>query len=223
MYGMAEPVLIAGYVKDNDFDRLCLRTQFLFKANLLILIPILVWLATVGPEITSLMTGGKYAEYAWLLLLVVAQIVVGSQAVTAQLILNAVGQSHILLKSGMVSLLTMAAVLAWVASSGHWIYMVFTPLAYSIANNTFIAWALRRHGYAYRLPWMDMAKIAASGIAAYLVVVPTIAMIHSPLGEVIVAGGIGLVVFLLALYMLAAVGIEDRQIIRSMLRGGTRA
>jgi pyruvyl transferase EpsO len=223
MYGLAEPVLIAGFVKDNDFDKLCSRTRFLFKANLLILAPVLVWLVAVGPEFTSLMTGGKYAEYAWLLFLIVAQIVVGSHAVTSQLILNAVGQSHILLKSGIVSLLAMTAALAIAVLSDHWLYMVFTPLVYSIANNAFIVLAFRRRGYAYTLPWKDMAKIAASAVVAYLTVLPAIAMTHSPLGELVVAVGTGLFVFLLALWLLGAVDIEDRKIVRTMLKSGSPA
>lgn len=222
MYGMAEPVLIAGYVKDNDFDKLCLRAQFLFKANLVILVLLLAWLAGVAPEITSLLTGGKFPEYSWLLLLVIAQMTVGSHAMTSQLILNAVGQSHILLKSGTASLLVMGVALALVAGSGRWEYVVFCPLIYSVANNSFIMWALRGHSYDYAFPWIDMAKITVSGLAAYAAVLTVIDLVHSPLERIIIAGAIGLIVYLIALALLGAVGAEDRQIMRGMFQRRVR-
>jgi pyruvyl transferase EpsO len=223
MYGMAEPVLIAGYVKDNDFEKLCLRAQFLFKANLIFLALLLAWLAVVAPEITSLLTGGKFAEYAWLILVIVAQMAVGSHAVTSQLILNAVGQSHILLKSGIFSLLAMGAALALVASSGHWQYTVFCPLIYSTANNAFIVWSLRGHRYAYRFPWADISKIAASGIVAYVAILVVIDIANSSLERIVIAGSMGLIVYLIALGLFGAVGAEDRQIMRSMLQRGSPA
>lgn len=220
MYGLAEPVLIAGYVKDNDFEKLCLRTQFLFKANLILLVPLLVWLAVVSADFTSLLTGGKFTEYAWLLVLIIGQLMVGSHAVTSQLVLNAVGQSHILLKSGVFSLLVMGMAVALAVSSGHWVYVVFSPLIYSTANNGYIVLALRRHRYAYELPWVDILKIAASGCVAGLAVLPIVDGVHSPLERVILAGGVGLIVYLLALMLLRAIGAGDRQIMQSMLRRG---
>lgn len=223
MYGMAEPVLIAGFVKDNDFEKLCLRSQFLFKANLILLVPILAWLAVAAPDLTHLLTGGKFTEYAWLLVLIIGQLMVGSHALTSQLVLNAVGQSHILLKSGIFSLLVMGMAVGLAASSGHWIYVVFAPLIYSVANNGYIVLALRHHRYAYPLPWADILKIVVSGCVAGMTVLPIVDGVHSTLGRVILAGGGGLIVYLMALKLLRAMSAEDIQIMRSMLKRGSPA
>lgn len=220
MYGMAEPVLIAGYVKDNDFNKLCLRAQFLFKANLILLVPLLAGLAVVSPDFTSLLTAGKFTEYAWLLILIIAQLMIGSHALTSQLILNAVGQSRILLKSGIFSLGTMGVAVALAAISGHWMYVVVSPLIYAAANNGYIVLALRRHRYAYQLPWLDILKITASGFAASLAALQVVDVVHSPLERVMTVAGVGLTIYLMLVWVLGAVGAEDKKMIRSLRAAG---
>ena len=107
MLNLAEPVLIAGYVRSGDFGQLCHHSRLLYKLNLLLLLPALAWFGAVATPLTHILTGGKYTEYAWILPLLIAQIAFGGHATIRQIIINAIGRSGILMVSGCSALVAM--------------------------------------------------------------------------------------------------------------------
>jgi O-antigen/teichoic acid export membrane protein len=216
MYGMTEPVLIAGYVRDKHFDKLCQRSQFLFKANLLLLVPFLVWLAATTPDFTLVLTGGKFAEYSWLLFVIALQFVMGSHAVTSQLIVNAVGKSAILLKSGSHGLVAMISTLGLMVATGHSQYIAVSPVVYSIVNNLTIVTTLRHGGYDYTLPWTLIGKLSASAFVAWFAGIQAVAILHESRIHLIVVGAVIFLVFILVLSWLGGLTKKDRNLVLGM-------
>lgn len=218
MLNLAEPVLIAGYVKDGDFDRLCHHNRLLYKFNLLLIMPGLAWLAVIAPQLTALLTGGKFSEYAWIFPVLIVQIVLGSHATIVQIIINAVGKSRILMVSGMSALAAMAASIGIVLASGHTMLLVVTPLVYELVNNAVAVIWLRRQGFHYDPQAGFHWKLAAAGGAAWLCADFSAGQIDAPLGQVLLAAVIALSVFGLTASLLRTVDSRDFQTLKSMLR-----
>lgn len=218
MFNLAEPILMAGYVQDRNFDKLAERTQLLYKLNLFFLAPAMVWLAFSAPALVNVITGGKYGELAWILLLVVAQMAIGSHALIVQLLLNAVGESKLLLRSGTGAMLLMCATLVAIYLHGTMSYLIFAPLVYEFSNNALALWQLGRKGHAYRIPLRFVAHVALAsavgGIACFLGGLPGMPALLS----LIVTAALCAVGFLATLWMSGAITPSEIQIMKSIFK-----
>lgn len=220
LLNLAEPVLIAGYVKDRDFERLCHHNRLLYKFNLMILAPGLAWLCAAAPQLTAMLTGGKYAEFAWIFPLLLLQIMFGSHATIIQIIINAVGCSRVLSASGTSALIAMAAAIAVVLASGNPAWLVVTPLAYEIVNNAVAVIGLRRAGYRYQLHAGFHGKLLAATGMAWLSAKMAIVPIASPLAQTLVAGMVALSTFGAVAALLRIVQGADVETLKQLVRRG---
>ena len=215
---LIEPVVIANYLKDRDFARLSQRTQLLYKTNLLILAPALVTVALYGDDISRLLTGDKFLPYVWLLGLFIVQLIIANHMLTTQLLLNAVGESDILTKTGIFSLAIMALAAFVIVAGSSFKNIVFAPLAYDAANNLFALHLLRKRGYRYTPPWNFFLKLALVSVAAYVasllfhqaVVLPTLMQIGF-------TAGIATLVFAAGYFLSRILDAQDTQTLLALL------
>lgn len=218
MLNLAEPVLIAAYVKDRDFDRLCHHNRLLYKFNLLFIMPALAWVAAIAPQLTSLLTGGKYAEHAWLLPVLLLQLALGSHATVLQIVINAVGKSTVLSISGFSALLSMGFAILLAVAGGRPEYLVLAPLLYEFVNNAVAVAALRGRGYRYDPQILFHAKLLASTALAWLLANEVLRHFTHPAQGMAMAALTVVPVFVLANGLLRTVDARDFQTLKNLLR-----
>lgn len=218
MLNLAEPVLIAGYVRDRDFARLCHHGRLLYKLNLLLLLPALAWLAAAAAPMTHALTGGKYMEHAWILPVLIAQIALGSHATILQIVVNAIGRSGILTVSGCLALLAMVAAIVLVLFSGAYSWLVAAPLVYEVVNTLTAAALLGKHGWPYSLQWRFHGKALLATAIAWAGAFFASAQTGSMPGKVLLAGIAAFALFCLSIVLLQAVGKGDIQTVRNILK-----
>ncbi|WP_164931995.1 oligosaccharide flippase family protein [Janthinobacterium sp. 17J80-10] len=217
MLNLAEPVLIASYIRDRDFARLCHHGRLLYKLNLLLLLPALAWLGAVAVPMTHILTGGKYTEHAWILPLLIAQIAVGSHATILQIIINAIGKSGILTVSGCSALVAMMLAIGLVLFSGEYSWLVVAPLVYEMVNNLAAVTLLGKNGWPYDLQWRFHAKLLLATAGAWAGALFACAQIASPLGQVLLAGVVVAALFCLSIALLRVVEPGELQSLRGIL------
>ncbi|MBI1890599.1 MAG: hypothetical protein HYS18_08135 [Burkholderiales bacterium] len=218
MLNLAEPVLIAGYVKDQDFGRLCHHNRLLYQVNLLLLMPALAWLASVAPQMTSLLTGGRYADHAWILPVLILQLALGSHATIIQIVINAVGKSEVLAISGASALISMAAAIALMIVSGHAGWIAVAPLVYEMVNNGVAVAGLRSRGFDYSPHWRFHAKLLAATGLAWISADFSAAHVDAPLAQIFIAGLTALFGFAAAILLLRAFDSGDVHTLKELLR-----
>jgi O-antigen/teichoic acid export membrane protein len=218
LYNIAEPALIASYVKDKDLKKLFVRTQLLYKFNLFVLAPVLTWLFVEAPDVIHVLTEGKYSDHSWLIFLIIAQVVMDSHANSAQLILNAVTQSQILVRSGLIACLCMYGYLSSIFAHGQLIYLVFAPLIHAVVNNTAVLFQLNYRGYRYHPPWLYLAKTTAAAAIAYVGTAVIAGLIDSRMGRLLGSGSTTLGLFLLGFGLFAAIRQQEWQVLRGLMK-----
>jgi pyruvyl transferase EpsO len=218
MLNLAEPILIAGYIRDRDFEELCRRSQMLYNLNIILLMLLLAWCGAVAPALTNLLTDGKYGAYAFLLPLLFVQVALGSHNTILQIIANSVGRSDILSKSGAVALACMMLGLLLCLRSGASPLLFATPLIFEIANIVVTVWLLRRYGFHYSIQaWFHFA-LALACAAAYFAARAAASAVDHVMLQLGAAGAAATVAFLLAGYALRVVSPKDIIAVKQLLR-----
>lgn len=218
MLNLAEPVLIASYVRDGNFSRLCHHGRLLYKLNLLLLLPALAWLGAVATPVTHILTGGRYTEHAWILPVLIAQLALGGHATILQIIINAIGKSGILTVSGCSALGAMGLTIGLVFVSGEYTWMVAAPLVYEMVNNLVAVALLGKSGWSYDLQWRFHGKLLLATAGAWLGALFAVTKIDSPLVQALLAGGVAIALFGLIIALMRAVAPGELQTVRDMLK-----
>lgn len=220
LYNLIEPVMIGTYLINRDFSTLNNRCQLLYKSNLVMLIPLLAWVAAAGTFIITTLTGGKFQEYLWLLMVVMLQLTIGSHVVLLQLILNSVGSSVLLVRAGVIALLGMAIFL-FVTMFISVQLLVIAPLIFSLICNAHIIHALKGQGYPYKIHWSLFLGAVASGLVAYLVtsalIIPQSLNYYYSLSVAILTGLMILMIYMAGLYFFKAIGADEIGLVKSLL------
>lgn len=63
---MIRPVLMGRFSEKKDLVALSKETNLIFKFHYLLLVPLIIWIALKGNQITSIMSKGKYPEAGWI-------------------------------------------------------------------------------------------------------------------------------------------------------------
>lgn len=221
-YNMLEPVIMASYLKNNNFHELSNRCQLLYKSNLLLMVPLIAWVAVAGHTIIGLLTGGKYQDLSWILLLVLVQLTVGSHVVLLQLILNSLGKSRVLFNASLFALPVMIVAMK-LALAADPLGLLLGPLLFSIAMNMYIVLHLARGNLVYKPSWKMWWSLVISGAASFLLTLlltnhaqawqpGAIAMASASLAAVMLAYG-------LALWLMKAIGRSEILLVKSFITG----
>lgn len=218
-YGMLEPIMVAGYLENRNFSELSYRCQLLFKSNLLLMVPAIAWVAVAGDAITGLLSGGKFQGLSWILVLVMVQLTIGSHVVLLQLILNSLEKSKILVTASSLALAAMLVAMAGAAIAKP-IYLLCTPLLFSLVMNFYIVLNLHRGNYAYKPSWKMLGGVSVSGVIAFAIVKLGTWFTYLSAGSVVVAllTLLGVViVYLLTIWVTQSVRQSEIDLIRNMI------
>jgi|GEM_PF-3436484 pyruvyl transferase EpsO len=219
-YGLLEPVMIASYLKDGDFDALAKRCSLLYKTNLLLMALAIACAAAGGENVLAVLTGGKFHGLSWILPLVLVQLTIGSHVVLLQLLLNSVEYSAALIRASIIALPIMACgvgLAIWLAPMA----LLFTPILFSLAMNACIIAALGKRQYRYRPSWRMLSGVVYSGLFACAAGWGAARMLPAGLAPIVTAAivcAVACAVYLLALIMLKTIDKSEIALVRSLIK-----
>ncbi|MEO7557609.1 MAG: lipopolysaccharide biosynthesis protein [Gammaproteobacteria bacterium] len=171
LLGLIEPAFMARYTERRDFAVLNQLGSIVLKCNLFILAPAAVWLLLCGTPLVGLITGGKYLDTVWLLSGFIVAMMLYSQFLVLQLIVNAIEESWLLFTCnawGALFALAQVAAMIIYGLPGLLIGLLFL----SGFKNIYLAVKIRSKNYPYKPDWNGIARIlilaVLSGLAGSL-------------------------------------------------------
>lgn len=102
---MLEAAVAGRYAERRDLGEVGAVMSSVFKLNLMVIVPLVAWLAVSGADIVGLLTGGKYTEHAWVLAVIAGGLI---PAGLWQLLIahaNAVSMSAVLARAALLTAL----------------------------------------------------------------------------------------------------------------------
>ena len=101
--GMLEATVAGRYAMKRDILEIGTVLSVMFKINLLVLIPLVAWLAISGADIVSLLTGGKYVSHAWVLAVITFGLIPAGLWQLLIIHSNAVSRSKVLYRASVLA------------------------------------------------------------------------------------------------------------------------
>jgi len=216
-YALLEPVLVAAYLKNRDFSTLSHRCQLLYKSSLLLMVPAIAWIGVAGDPVVSVITGGKFQGFSWILLVIMVQLTLGSHVVLLQLMLNSLEKSRLLLNASFYALTAMLIVIT-ISISTNPNCLLLTPLLYSLIINYYIVSQLWRQHYHYKPSWQMMRGVLFSGIMSFLFVsLAANELTWRPITLGMFSLVAVMVIYILGLWWTKAISKFEVQLVASML------
>lgn len=211
---LAEPVMLAKYAQSGDFRRLVAMTNTMFKVTAYLLVPLIAWMALLGGPVVGLLTGGKYEEYAWMLAVLLAALLLSSHWIMLRTVCNAVGMSGALAKGALASLAGLVPLLMLLSMWPLPGVFVIGSLVFLVLQTLLIVKLLRGAGHPYAVDWGGLGRI---GVAAALVAGAGWGLLrwcncHSIWG-VVASGGVMAPIYLVLVRWLRAFGGEEREML----------
>jgi pyruvyl transferase EpsO len=220
-YGMLEPIMVAAYLKDRNFQAFSCRCQLLYKSNLLLIVPTIAWVAVAGDPLVTVLTGDKFQGLSWILLVVMLQITIGSHVVLLQLILNSLQKTNLLLKASIVALpIFFLALIFSIISNPTW--LISGPLIFSFIINIHIIHHLKRSKYPYMPDWHLNGKVILSGVLAFVVTKIMNKSISFPFDTIytLILSLIAIsVAYYISLFMTKAISESEYKLMKSIILG----
>lgn len=159
MKNLAEPVMIGRYVQSKDFSQLNAMTTAMLKVNILLIAPLTAWLIVAGEPAIDLLTGGKFADLAWVLGVLVASQVVSSQVTLLVIASNAIGLSH-RLPSATITASICTVTLLWTQIPILGIVaLVLSDMIFGAVTVFIVVRGMRKEGVYYRYGGWHLARM----------------------------------------------------------------
>lgn len=160
---LARPKIVASFAVDNDYGRLKERVQFLYKANLIVLMPAVILAAAFGGDLLAAVSGGKYGDAGGVALGFALFLALQSHRVVLSLLTNILDCPELTSAGSVASVaalpLAVAALWAGWGAEG----LVSAMLLGEALSHIVIIAMLGRRGYAYGA---DAGGYARLGLAA---------------------------------------------------------
>lgn len=217
-YNLLEPVMIAGYIKDSNFQSLSNKCQMLYKSNLIIMFLAIIFVAAFGEEFISLLSRDEFSNHSWILLLLAIQFTIGSHIVLLQLILNTIEKSQLLIKASYFGLAAMFLSLILLLNLRP-VYLFICPIFYSLTVNTYILFKLKIMNYDYYPQPKMIMKLLVPSLISYCFSIPILNYLgvnENPL-LVITAIFVCTTIYIIGLTMFRSITKEEQLILRSMI------
>lgn len=168
--GWIRPLMVARYVAHRDIDQLCLVANLAFKANLFGLLPLLVLFATLGDELVSGLSAGRYPQLGPLLAVLALGLILQSAHLLMTMVTLTIEASAANIRATLLSALTLP-LLAWLVYQHGSHGAAWAGVVAEIVWVGSAFWWLRGHGH--RL-WLDMrgtVRLLAAGLASAMATV----------------------------------------------------
>jgi O-antigen/teichoic acid export membrane protein len=161
MKNLAEPVMIGRYVQTQDFSQLNAMTTAMLKMNILLIAPLAAWLAVAGGPAIALLTGGKFADLAWLLGVLVVSLVISSQVTLLVIAANAIGLSN-RLPAATITASICTVLLLWTQIPVFGIAaLALSDMVFGLVTILLVVRSMKRAGYPYRFGAGSLLRMAA--------------------------------------------------------------
>lgn len=170
LFSLIRPKLVASYL-EGGIDKLISQAHFTGRLSLLVLMPVIAWVAVSGDEIVACLSGGRFMQAGgWFLGLLVA-LIPYSQRQLLETVAVTPGQSRWCLFASLASSVgVVAMLLALKLDLGVWsavIGVLVSQWVFNLTLQSALAWKI-----AYRPDWRATAKLLMTAILAAAVVWP---------------------------------------------------
>ncbi|MEO5703110.1 MAG: hypothetical protein ABIQ54_04420 [Gammaproteobacteria bacterium] len=163
LLGLIEPAFMARYHAQRDFRVLNEMASIVLKSNLFVLAPITVWLLFSGTPMIGLITGGKYLDTVWLLAGFMGVLMLHSQFMVLQLIVNAIEESWLLTTCQLWAVLFAVAEIIAMVFYGLPGLLVGT-LVLALFKNIYLVFSIRSKKYPYKTDWQGLMCIVTLAV-----------------------------------------------------------
>lgn len=163
---LARPKIVASFAVDGDYGRLRERVQFLYKANLIVLMPAVVLAAAFGDRLLEVVSGGKYGD-AWAVAVGFSLfLVLQSHRVVLSLLTNILGCPELTSAGSVASVVALPLAVALLAAGTGAEGLVVAMILGEALSHLVIIRALGRRGYAYGFDAGGYARLGLAAVAA---------------------------------------------------------
>lgn len=215
--GVARPTIVAAYSMDGRFDRLLERLQMLYKANLLVLLPVTVLAFAFGDTLLAELSAGKVAGGGLVAAGFAVFLVAQSHRVVLSILTNILDRPDLTTAGSLASIaalpLSWAALAAGTGPEG----LVAALVVGELLSHVVIIAALAHRGHRYRFDPPSYLRLGACTLLALAATV----LLPVPPGDAwamaLAAAASVLAFALLALLLWPFTGYE-RDSIRALLR-----
>ena len=217
LIGVIRPMFVATHQQGGSKQQLSNLASMVFKLNILLLAPIFLCVLLLGPQLTSILSGGKFPEAATHLQVLSILLLLQALHAVLGILLMIVEDGWANIKACVVGLLffTIGCVAAWQLSPA------FLPAALVGAE---LAWcsvimvALSKHGFSMRGMIGGYLRLALSGIIALLVGLALVQFVESPTAATSLAIASSVVIiFFISAAILKPFTAEERKKVNSLL------
>lgn len=216
LLGLIEPALMGRFSQRRDRGELLTWMSVVLKANVFVLLPVIAWFVLNGGTLIDWLTGGKYADSAWVVGVLLLVLIANSHVMVLQMLCNALEQSALLLQSNLWSLPGLALQVAAAALLGLPGLLAGT-LAIVLFKNAYIMAGLRRAGVAYRLDWPALGRMGLGAALAGAAATLATGALAEPRLRALLAGLLTALVFLALLALWKAFSPAERAALNRVL------
>ncbi|MBL8469178.1 lipopolysaccharide biosynthesis protein [Methyloversatilis discipulorum] len=212
---MIRPVFVSRYVERRDFGQLNAFANLVLKLNVLVLAPLLGFVAACGNEASAIVSAGRYTDVGWILFGVVLLLFPTSHQIVVSILANTLEENDIQIKSALVGL--SGVLIAWMLIPSYGAYgALIASIASAVAYNSTSALLLRQRGYAYRVDSKGLARLFGAAAAG---AIPAWALARGVDGlfGLILAGASLLVVYVAVASRYRAFSADERDMINRLL------
>lgn len=219
---MLEATVAGRYAERRDLDEIGAVMSSVFKINLMVIVPLVAWLAVSGADIVGLLTGGKYTEHAWVLSVLAGGLI---PAGLWQLLIahaNAMSMSFVLPRA---ALLTAPCVIPLVLGVMMFpdkglLLLVLAMPAFGFLQAAIAMRSLKRAHLPIGIDMRGVAIIVAAGAACVMVAAFVAGLAHGlhPLPRVCATGAVLALVFVSAVAILKVFNSTEFRLLERLHR-----
>lgn len=211
---LIRPIFISRYAINKDFGQINIFSSIILKLNLLLLVPLISFVALTGDQVATLVSGGRYADTGPLLFLTLLMLIPMSHQWVISLVANTLEVNELQFFGSIVALLGVPVVYFLVLKYGA----TGAPLGsyiYSALYNIFAVSYLRFKGYKYKQDISGLIKIIAAGFVAYYLTLIFQDKFEGGLGLIISGLQVGFY-FIILCVILKPLGREERAVLSNI-------
>lgn len=168
LLGLIEPVFMARYTENRNFENLNQMASIVVKINLFILAPVTAWMAFNGGPLIALVSSGKYADAALPIAILMIVMMIDSHEIVLMLIANAVEKSGVLVSASWTVIILFPLYVALIFYFGV-IGQVSGILFLACARNLYTVLILHKLGYHYRVDVKRITRIILGALTSILI------------------------------------------------------
>lgn len=159
LLGVIRPIIISKYVRTKDFSQAARLTEVFFKANALMVIPLLVVSLVCGPELMLYISKGKYGSSAAILLdVLLVLLLLETFRMQLELLVQAVERYGYLLLANAILSMSILPALYLLRFVDAWCMPVLN-IAGLVLANVLVLRKLSKNGFDYVHDWKSSLRL----------------------------------------------------------------